>query len=440
MTIATATKSRPADFLRRLSHRYQILGLFEKIFSAFIRETVEVDAENHIHIKIEYTGKIIFHRHLIVHQRVVLLIGKLKLRIAEVEHRRSIGRVIDRTARLHLYLARIPGIGYRIDNDEYAAIDFFIDGNLSLTPFTGVDILGNRLLQIVYSYLIDGDKSIDTAEKELFASLEKSYELYHLLLLIPVEVTHLQRLRIDNARSKFMATAEERTPNTRMIDNRFVAQLEENKTFSKYIEERPLVWNDDTNYLRSLLDRILSSEIYAQYLEAEDSYENDRTFWKNIYRRLIFSDENLGEILESQSLYWNDDMPIISTFVLKTVKRFEESAGNEQELLPMFKDEDDRIFARTLFRRALLDSNDNKKLIEQFTRNWEIERIAFMDIVIMIVALAEITSFPSIPLQVSFNEYIEIAKSYSTSKSGNFINGVLEAITSLLKKEGRLEK
>ena len=147
MTIATATKSRPADFLRRLSHRYQILGLFEKIFSAFIRETVEVDAENHIHIKIEYTGKIIFHRHLIVHQRVVLLIGKLKLRIAEVEHRRSIGRVIDRTARLHLYLTRIPGIGYRIDNDEYAAIDFFIDGNLSLTPFTGVDILGNRLLQ-----------------------------------------------------------------------------------------------------------------------------------------------------------------------------------------------------------------------------------------------------------------------------------------------------
>ena len=288
-------------------------------------------------------------------------------------------------------------------------------------------LIRTKVVQIVYSYLIDGDKSIDTAEKELFASLEKSYELYHLLLLIPVEVTHLQRLRIDNARSKFMATAEERTPNTRMIDNRFVAQLEE-------------VWNDDTNYLRSLLDRILSSEIYAQYLEAEDSYENDRTFWKNIYRRLIFSDENLGEILESQSLYWNDDMPIISTFVLKTVKRFEESAGDEQELLPMFKDEDDRIFARTLFRRALLDSNDNKKLIEQFTRNWEIERIAFMDIVIMIVALAEITSFPSIPLQVSFNEYIEIAKSYSTSKSGNFINGVLEAITSLLKKEGRLEK
>lgn len=296
------------------------------------------------------------------------------------------------------------------------------------------------MVQIVYSYLIDGEKSVDVAEKELFASLDKSYELYHLLLLIPVELTRMQRMRIDNARSKYIATPEEKMPNTRFVDNRFVAQLESDKAFAKYIEERPLVWRDDSNYLRSLLDRILASEEYAQYMQAEDSYENDRTLWKNIYRHMIFPDENLGELLESQSLYWNDDLPIISTFVLKTVKRFDEAAGAEQELLPMFKDEDDRIFARTLFRRALLDYESNKKLIEQFTRNWEIERIAFMDIVIMTVALAEITSFPSIPLQVSFNEYIEIAKSYSTVKSGNFINGVLEAITSLLKKEGRIEK
>ena len=301
-------------------------------------------------------------------------------------------------------------------------------------------LIRTKVVQIVYSYLIDGEKSIDVAEKELFASLDKSYELYHLLLLIPVELTRLQRLRLENARSKFTATPEEKMPNTRLVDNRFVAQLESDKAFAKYVEERPLVWSDDSNYLRSLLDRILSSEMYAQYLQAEDSYENDRTFWKNVYRHLIFTDDNLGDILESQSLYWNDDMPIISTFVLKTVKRFDESAGADQELLPMFKDEDDRAFARTLFRRALLDSQANKNLIEQFTRNWEIERIAFMDIVIMIVALAEITSFPSIPLQVSFNEYIEIAKSYSTAKSGTFINGVLEAITSFLKKEGRLEK
>lgn len=301
-------------------------------------------------------------------------------------------------------------------------------------------LIRTKVVQIVYSYLIDGEKSIDTAEKELFASLDKSYELYYLLLLIPVELTRMQRMRIDNARSKFMATPEEKAPNTRFIDNRFIAQLESDKAFVKYVEERPLVWNDDSNYLRSLLDRILASEEYAQYLQAEDSYENDRTFWKNVYRHIIFPDENLGELLESLSLYWNDDISIISTFVLKTVKRFEEAAGENQELLPMFKDEDDRVFARTLLRRSLLDYESNRKLIEQFTRNWEIERIAFMDVVIMTVALAEITSFPSIPLQVSFNEYIEIAKSYSTVKSGNFINGVLEAITSLLKKEGRLEK
>ena len=279
-------------------------------------------------------------------------------------------------------------------------------------------LIRTKVVQIVYSCLIDEDKSLELAEKELFASLEKSYELYHLLLLIPVELTRLQAQRLDAGRSKFLATEAEKYPNTRLVDNRFVALLEKNQA----------------------LDKILDSEWYAEYLAADDSFENDRTFWKNIYKQLIFPDENLGELLEAQSLYWNDDMPIISTFVLKTVKRFDEKSDADQELLPMFKDEDDRDFARTLFRRSMLNYEGNRSMIERFTRNWEIDRIAFMDIVVMVVALAEITEFPSIPLQVSLNEYIEIAKSYSTPKSGNFINGVLDAVITLLKKEGKLTK
>ena len=301
-------------------------------------------------------------------------------------------------------------------------------------------LIRTKVVQIVYSCLIDEDKSLELAEKELFASLEKSYELYHLLLLIPVELTRLQAQRLDAGRSKFLATEAEKYPNTRLVDNRFVALLEKNQAFRKYIKERPLVWNDDTNYLRGLLDKILDSEGYAEYLAADDSFENDRTFWKNIYKQVIFPDENLCELLEAQSLYWNDDMPIISTFVLKTVKRFDEKSDAGQELLPMFKDEDDRDFARTLFRRSMLNYEENRSMIERFTRNWEIDRIAFMDIVVMVVALAEITEFPSIPLQVSLNEYIEIAKSYSTPKSGNFINAVLDAVITLLKKEGKLTK
>ena len=301
-------------------------------------------------------------------------------------------------------------------------------------------LIRTKVVQIVYSCLIDEDKSLELAEKELFASLEKSYELYHLLLLIPVELTRLQARRLDAGRSKFLATEAEKYPNTRLVDNRFVALLEKNQAFRKYIKERPLVWNDDTNYLRGLLDKILDSEWYAEYLAADDSFENDRTFWKNIYKQVIFPDENLCELLEAQSLYWNDDMPIISTFVLKTVKRFDEKSDADQELLPMFKDEEDRDFARTLFRRSMLNYEENRSMIERFTRNWEIDRIAFMDIVVMVVALAEITEFPSIPLQVSLNEYIEIAKSYSTPKSGNFINGVLDAVITLLKKEGKLTK
>lgn len=301
-------------------------------------------------------------------------------------------------------------------------------------------LIRTKVVQILYSYLIDREKGLNLAEKELFASLEKSYELYHLLLLIPVELTRLHNLRIDAARNKILATEAEKSPNTRLIDNRFVAQLEANEAFLKYIEERPLVWSDDSNYLRTLLDTILGSELYTQYLEAEDSYENDRSFWKNVYKQYIFTDERLAEMLEAQSMYWNDDVPVIATFVLKTVKRFDEAAGTAQELLPMFKDNDDKDFATRLLRCSIDNSEEYKKLIEQFIKNWEIERIAFMDIVIMIVAMAEIMTFPSIPLQVSLNEYIEIAKTYSTPKSGNFINGVLDAVITLLKKEGRLTK
>ncbi len=301
-------------------------------------------------------------------------------------------------------------------------------------------LIRTKVVQIVYSSLIDKEKSIEVAEKDLFASLEKSYELYHLLLLIPVEITRLHRLRLDAARNKLLATDEDKYPNTRLIDNRYIAQLEANTFFLKYIEKRPLVWSDETNYLRTMLDTILSSGLYTEYLNAEDSYENDRSFWKSVYKQFIFTNERLSDLLESQSLYWNDDLPIIATFVLKTVKRFDETAGIEQELLPMFKDDDDKDFARKLFRRALLDSDKNRTIIERYIKNWEIDRIAFMDIVIMAVAIAEITTFPSIPLQVSYNEYIEIAKSYSTPKSGNFVNGVLDAVITELKANGLLTK
>ncbi|RHS49012.1 transcription antitermination factor NusB [Tannerella sp. AF04-6] len=296
-----------------------------------------------------------------------------------------------------------------------------------------------KVVQIVYSYLVNKDKSIDTSEKELFFSLEKAYELYHRLLLLMIELTDAQNKRIENARFKYTATAADKNPDTRLINNRFIAQLRENKMLKEYVDRQSVSWVNEPDFIRILLDRLLASDLYKTYLTSEeDSYAVDQDFWKKAFKHIIVENEDLSEILEAQSLYWNDDLETISTFVLKTIKRFDQSKGAEQELLPMFKDDEDAEFAKMLFRKTLMNVDVNKALIDQHTKNWEIDRVAFMDIVIMLVAIAEIKSFSTIPVKVTLNEYIEIAKAYSTIKSGHFINGILDAIASQLKKDGSL--
>ena len=173
---------------------------------------------------------------------------------------------------------------------------------------------------------------------------------------------------------------------------------------------------------------------------SDKSYEVDRELWRKLYKAFVFNNEELDVLLEDQSLYWNDDKEIVDTFVLKTIKRFEAKNGANQTLLPEFKDEEDQEFARRLFRRAILNCDYYRHLISENTRNWDLDRVAFMDVIIMQCALAEILSFPNIPVSVSLNEYVEIAKVYSTIKSGSFVNGTLDGIVNQLKKEGKLAK
>lgn len=298
-----------------------------------------------------------------------------------------------------------------------------------------------KVVQIVYSYLLKDDKEMDKAEKELFFSLGKSYELYYFLLLLMIELTDTQSSRIENAKTKHLATNAEKNPNTRLVNNRFIAQLRDNKDMQDYLSRQKISWVNEPEFIRSLANRILASDIYADYIASEEnSFDVDREFWRKVFKNIISEDEDLCEQLESQSLYWNDDLYIISTFVLKTIKRFEENQSIDQKLIPMFKDEEDAEFAKQLFRRSILEAEKNRQKIDKHTKNWELDRIAFMDVVVMIVALAEIETFPSIPLKVSLNEYIEIAKAYSTVKSGYFINGILDSVICELKKEGLLTK
>ena len=298
-----------------------------------------------------------------------------------------------------------------------------------------------KIVQIVYAYYQNGGKNLDTAEKELFFSLSKAYDMYNYLLLLMVEITKQAERKQSAAKNKLLPTEEELHPNTKFVDNRFIAQLEVNKQLLEFSETQKKTWENESEFVKRLCEVIMNSDIYKEYMEcATSSYEEDRELWRKIYKRIIFNNYELDQVLEDQSLYWNDDKEIVDTFVLKTIKRFEEENGADQPLLPEFKDDEDQDFARRLFRRSILNAEYYRHLISENTRNWDLDRVALMDIIIMQIALAEILSFPNIPINVTFNEYVEIAKLYSTPKSGSFINGTLDGIVKALKEENKLTK
>lgn len=298
-----------------------------------------------------------------------------------------------------------------------------------------------KVLQIVYSYYQNGNGDLKVAENELLFSLQKSYDLYHYFLLLIVDVTNLQKRMLEARKNKFMPTDAERNPNTRLIDNRFAAQLESNEALQKYVSEQGISWCNDEDFIKSVLEYILASDTYNTYIFNEnDSYETDKEFWRTVFKKLICGNEMIEDHLEDKSIYWNDDIEIVETFAMKTMKQFEEKQGSKQALLPMFKDLEDKSFAIKLFRQSLLKGQEFREQINRHMKNWETERIANMDLIIMQVALAEIVTFPSIPVNVTLNEYIDTAKYYSTPKSANFINGILDSIVGELKKDNLLLK
>ncbi len=298
-----------------------------------------------------------------------------------------------------------------------------------------------KIVQIVYAYYQNGNKNLDTAEKELFFSLSKAYDLYNYLLLLMIELTNFAQKRIDVAKNKLVPSQEELAPCMKFVKNKFIVQLEVNKQLSEFVSTQKKTWANDPEFIKELFDKILNSDIYKEYMESpESSYTEDRELWRKIYKTFIMNNESLDQVLEDQSLYWNDDKEIVDTFVIKTIKKFDEKQGANQKLLPEFKDEEDQEFARRLFRRSILNEDYYRHLISENTKNWDLNRVAFMDVIIMQIALAEILSFPNIPVSVSLNEYVEIAKLYSTAKSGGFINGTLDGIVNQLKKDGKLTK
>lgn len=303
------------------------------------------------------------------------------------------------------------------------------------------ELIRLKIVQITYAYYQNGGKNIDTAEKELFFSLSKAYDLYNYLLLLMVEINRIAVRSVETAQNRYRRIHEGEMPSTKFVDNRFMAQLEVNRQLQEFRDNQKRNWADEEEFVRSLYNRIVESDFYKEYMAAGPSdYTEDRELWRKIYKNIICNNDSLDSLLEDMSLYWNDDKFIVDTFVLKTIKRFDPVNGADQELLPEFKDEEDRDFEHRLFRNALLNADAYRKQIATHARNWDFNRIALMDLVVMQIALAEIMTFPNIPLSVSINEYVDIAKIYSTPRSGSYVNGLLDGIAKQLIADKKLLK
>lgn len=298
-----------------------------------------------------------------------------------------------------------------------------------------------RVIQIVYAWYQNQSKDIRQVEKELLFGLQKSYDLYYYFLLLMVELTDLYQKRVDIKLNKFLPTEEDLNPNLHLINNQFIAQLRTNKMFVKYLSERPLSWESNTAFVRNMLHSILESDTYKEYCQLEKpTYKDDKEFWRKIFRTFIHRNEKLDELLEDESIFWNDDIEIVQSFVHKTIKQFTKSEGENQPLLPMFNDNEDREFAIKLLSETLQNGQNYREQITHHAENWDFERIAFMDVIIMQVAIAELYGFPTIPISVTLNEYIDLAKSYSTPKSSTFINGILDAVVTEMRKDTTIIK
>lgn len=298
-----------------------------------------------------------------------------------------------------------------------------------------------KVIQILYSYYKGNCGSVENAEKELFFSLGKTYEMYFYLLMLINEITSYAAKRIEKEGNKYTATLKDKNQSRKFVNNQFAKQLSTNIQMKEYTEEHSLTWEQHESLIKELYSVILTSDAYVAYMKDEESsYQKDKDLWRALFKGVLSDNEMLGKELEEMSIYWNDDADVVVSFIVKTIKLFEEAEAENQDLIHMFRDDEDRIFARDLMRTSLYNEKEYRDMIESHTTNWDSERIAFMDIIIMQAALAEICNFPSIPVNVSMNEYIEITKLYSTAKSGNFINGILDAVVTDLRKDNKIIK
>ncbi len=304
-------------------------------------------------------------------------------------------------------------------------------------------LIRTKVVQMMYNYYVTrGTKELKAVMKELTRCFDDIYESYNYLLSLMVEMTHLQELNLDEAKYKYMPSDEDLNPSMRFVENEFIAALKNDSEYQEYMKDHPFSWFDNQPLLRLLLDKVVKSEPYATYMAMERTdYESDCQLWRQLMKDVLLPEENLLDHFQMRSVYTGeDDIAAVGQFVLKTIRRFEHH--DEKPLLPQFKDDEDASFAPDLLSQSISNFDENNQLIDECVEKgrWTGDRIAVFDRVVMLVALTELRNFPKIPLVVTLNEYIEIAKSFSTAQSGMFVNGVLMAALTRLREQGSILK
>jgi len=302
-------------------------------------------------------------------------------------------------------------------------------------------LLRIKALLVLYAFNRKKGDSLEAAEKELLLSLTKSYDLYHLLLLLIVEIVDVAEEKIEIARQKKIPTREDLNPNTKLIENRLVKQISLNRQLKNYSGKANLTWRDDSEIPKRYYNILKDSAIYKDYMgSGKKSFSEDKRFISRLLNLILTEPEELESVLEEKSIYWNDDLDFIAVMVDKTLRQFKENSTADHRLMPLYRSPEDEVFVKKLLRKTILNSAKLEELIGSNTTNWEIERIALMDTLVMQLAITEIMEFPEIPVKVSLNEYIEIAKFYCTSKSSTFVNGILDKIVKEMREKQLFRK
>lgn len=305
-------------------------------------------------------------------------------------------------------------------------------------------MLSRRLLRVkvaktLYAHLKSGSDNLRASEKNLVESIDKAYDLYFQMMSLVVEVAHYAEGRIELAMQKKLPTYEDLNPNRRFVDNAVIHLIANSDSVNDYIAERKLSWALQSDAIRDVYNRLIDADFYKKYMSAPVvTFTDDRKFVEEFFQWLE-EDEAMLDVVNEMSLLWSDDYGFALFMALRTVQNLKRS-HTEVKVLPKFKSDEDLDFAKRLFVKSLVDYEDNQEIVDRYSKNWDVERVVFMDSLIINIAIVELKQFDSIPVKVTLDEWIDIAKYYSSPTSSNFVNGVLDKIVADFMADGTIQK